>query len=174
MPIIETYMNLLDLKDQFRRLGCHIIPCNGKGGIIRPLAVCRKLGIDVFVVFDTDADKGERNGSREKDRRENSTILRLCNSDTMDPFPDTTVWGDSVVAWQSNIADVARTEIGGPRWDEIKLDCAHTLGPASELKKNPLFISELVTRAWEEDLQSPSLENLCKRIVYPAARENES
>lgn len=171
---IESYMNLLDLKDEFRRLGCHIIPCNGKGGILRPLAVCRKLDIDVFVVFDTDADKGERNGSRVRDERENSTILRLCEHDPIDPFPDTTIWGEYVVAWQSNIGKVTRAEIGESQWDEIKLDCARMLGPASELKKNPLFISEVVTRAWEKDLKSPSLEKLCKRIVFPAARESES
>lgn len=167
---IEAYLNLLELKDEFRRLGCHIITCNGRGGIIRPLAVCKRLGIHVVVVFDTDSNKSDGNGTRERDVRENSAILRLCGHDSLNPFPDNTVWGDSVVAWHSNIADVFRRDIGDRNWVEIREGCARTLGPASELKKNPIFISEVVTTAWERKLRSSNLEKLCRLITRSESR----
>ena len=162
---IEAYLNLLELKDEFRRIGCHIITCSGKGGIIRPLAVCKRLGIHTVVVFDTDSDKSGGNGSSDRDRRENSAILRLCGHDSTNPFPAVTIWGDSVVAWHSNIAKIFREDIGDENWLEIREECSRSLGPASELKKNPVFISEVVTTAWERKLRSRSLEKLCRLII---------
>lgn len=165
---IESFLHLLGLKDEFRRLGCHIVPCNGKPGIIRPLVVCQKLGIDTIVVFDADSDNSDRNRSHGKDKRDNSLILRLCHYESPNPFPDKTFWGNSVVAWHSNISDVVRTEVGCEEWDEIRSECATIWGSAKELGKNPLFISEVVTTAWERQCRSPSLEKLCRMITTPS------
>ena len=159
---IESYLHLLDLKNDFRRLGCHIVPCGGKPGIIRPLVVSKILGIDAIVVFDADSENSD-----DKDERDNSLILRICGCESQKPFPDTTFWGGSVVAWRSNIAEVVKSEIGEKAWNEIILDCTSTFGSVKELRKNPLFISEVVTTAWERQLQSPSLERLCSLITAP-------
>ena len=162
---IEAYLDLLELKDEFRRLGCHIVTCNGKGGIIRPLAVCKELGIHVVVVFDTDSDRDASSESRERDSRENSAILSMCGIDSHAPFPSSTIWGESVVGWKSNIADVFREDIGERNWIQIREECARNLGPAGELKKNPMFICEVVTSAWERQLRSCNLEKLCRLIT---------
>ena len=163
---IETYLHLLDLKDEFRRLGCHIVAVNGKGGLIRPLTVCRKLGIHAIVVFDSDADRQNGNpGEVDRDRRENLAILRLSGHRVDDPFPGNTIWGDSVVAWKSNIGDVVMSDIGRDGWAQVMDECALELGPASELRKNPLFIAEVLRRAWDRELKSCNLEKLCRVIV---------
>ena len=164
---IESYLHLLDLKDEFRRLGCHIVPCDGKPGIIRPLVVCMRLGIETIVVFDSDSDKPDSGGSRNKNRSDNTAILRLCGCESPNPFPDTTFWGNSVVAWHSDVAAEVKSEIGEQEWHDIRLECANTFGSVKELEKNPLFISEVVSTAWERQRRSPSLEKLCSLITTP-------
>ena len=162
---IETYLNLLDVKDEFRRLGCHIVPCSGKSNMIRPLIVCQQLGIPVLVVFDTDADKPDKSGSRSKHKKDNLAILKLCKMAAHDPLPKHTIWGDLVVGWHSDIGDVVRSEIGKEKWDEIKAACDTEFGSVGGLKKNPMFVAEVITQAWYEGLQSCSLDRLCKLIT---------
>ena len=164
---IEAYLNLLELKDEFRRLGCHIVPCNGKSYMIRPLVVCNQLGIPVVAVFDTDADKPDKSGSRSKHKKDNLAILKLCNSDAHDPLPSDSIWEESVVGWHSDIGYVVRSEIGEDRWDNIKVACEADFGSVGGLKKNPMFIAEVVTRAWDRGFRSRSLERLCKLITDP-------
>ena len=112
LAYIETYLNLTSLKDRFRSLGCHIVPCHRKSYMIRPLVVCRHLDIPVIVVFDTDADKPERNGSRRMHERDNQAILHLCNASNHEPLPSRTIWAGSVVGWNSEISEVVRSEMG--------------------------------------------------------------
>ena len=164
---IETYLNLLKLKDEFRRLGCHIVPCNGKSYMIRPLIVCRQLGIPVVTVFDTDADKPDTSGSRIKHKKDNLAILKLCNMDAHDPLPTDTVWGESVVGWYSDIGGVVRAEMGEEEWDKIKAVCEAEFGSVGGLKKNPMFVAEVVTQAWYEGMRSSSLDRICRLITDP-------
>lgn len=53
---ITTSMHLSGQWTEFRRLGCHIIPVNGKDKLIQTLAIANELGIPVFVAFDADDD----------------------------------------------------------------------------------------------------------------------
>ncbi len=165
VSFIETYMSLLDCKETFRGLGCHIVPCHGKNYMIRPLVVCKQLGIPVIVVFDTDADKPDKNGSRAMHKRDNLAILRLCGADAHDPLPRHDIWGDSVVGWHSDIGGVVRCEMGLDQWDEIKDDCQASFGSVGGLKKNPMFVAEMTAQAWDKGLRSSSLEKLCRLIT---------
>lgn len=167
VAFLETYLNLADCKEEFRRLGCHIIPCHGKSHMIRPLVVCKQLGIPVVVVFDTDANKPDKNGSRTMHRMDNLAILKLCNADAHEPLPNHTIWEDSVVGWHSDIGEVVRSDIGTEQWDEIRNECETKFGLVGGLQKNPIFVAEVLTRAWEKGLRSCSLEKLCRHITDP-------
>ena len=168
LTFIDTYLHLSDLKGEFRRLGCHIVPCHGKSFMVRPLVVCKQLGIPVVVVFDSDADKPDKNGSRVMHERDNLAILKLCNADAHDPLPNCTIWGNSVVGWSSDIGRVVSSEIGLQQWGEIRNECEASFGLLGGLQKNPIFIAEVITRAWDKGLRSRSLDRLCKLIVDSA------
>ena len=60
----------LSCSEDYRRLGCHIVPTNGKSQLIQPLVIAKHFGIPTYVVFDADADKPDRSGSRVKHEKD--------------------------------------------------------------------------------------------------------
>lgn len=167
---ITTYLHLLDLWDEFRKLGCHMIPTHGKSEMIQPLAVTKSLEIPAFVVFDSDDDKRERNGSREKHRKDNTAILKLCDISTPDPFPSDTLWGEHVVMWPSDIAAVVKNDIGESNWATFSNEANRQYSNAGDLHKNALYIASVLKQAWKDEKRSQSLERVCRNILEFANR----
>lgn len=46
---ITTELHLSGQWSEFRRLGCHLIPVNGKDKLIQPLAIALELGFPVNI-----------------------------------------------------------------------------------------------------------------------------
>ena len=80
-------LNLLDKADEFRRLGGHIVAANGKSELLRPLVIARHMRIPTYVIFDADADKPDKNGSRAKHEKDNSALLAILGKAGDDPLP---------------------------------------------------------------------------------------
>ena len=59
-----AYFNLLEKSEDYRRMGCHIVPANAKSELLRPLAIAKHMGIPTYVIFDADADKPDKKGWR--------------------------------------------------------------------------------------------------------------
>lgn len=167
---LTTYLHLLDLWDEFRRLGCHIIQTDGKRGMLQSLAVAKCLRIPVFVVFDSDGDKADKSGSREKHSRDNVAILKLCGVQNPAPFPEDTFYGDNVVMWSSDIGHVVEQDIGKQNWDKYRCEADKKYGHAENLRKNMLHIASSLHEAWEDGKKSDSLEKVCKKIIEFAKR----
>ena len=68
---ILAYLNLLDRSDDYRRLGCHIVPANGKSELLQPLVIARHMRIPTYLVFDSDADKPDKNGRKARHKKDN-------------------------------------------------------------------------------------------------------
>ena len=81
---ITSELHLSDLWSDYRRLGCHLIPVNGKSNLIKPLAIARELELPVFTIFDADDDTKEDHRTRHK--RDNQALISLLDAD-YDPFP---------------------------------------------------------------------------------------
>lgn len=162
---ITTYLHLLDLWDEYRRLGCHMIPTQGKSQMIQSIAIAKSLHIPTFAVFDADGDKEDRGGSREKHRKDNLAILGLYGVSRPQPFPSETLWGDNVVTWDSDIGRVVEKDIGEKDWksfgERADLEYEH----AGNLRKNVLHIASRLELAWKEGKKSSLLEELCRNIV---------
>jgi hypothetical protein len=133
---ITSYLSLLDLWDEYRRLGVHIVPTDGKSGMIQALAIAKTLKIPTFVLFDSDGDKPDRNGSKVRHEKDNTAILKLCGYDTSDPFPKDTFWGIRVVMWNSDIGTVIETDIGKTEWKDYQDRADRMYGQAGNLHKN--------------------------------------
>jgi len=162
---ITTYLHLLDLWDEYRRLGCHMIPTQRKSEMLRPIAIAKCLNIPTFVVFDADGDKEDRSGSKEKHSKDNLAILGLCGVGKPEPFPSETLWGDNVVMWESDIGRVVEEEIGKEDWKKFGERANAEYGHAGTLGKNVLHIASRLELAWGEGKKSSSLEKVCRRIM---------
>lgn len=162
---LTTYLYLLGLWDEYRRLGYHLIPTDGKSEILQPLAVARCLRIPAFVVFDSDGDKPDKGGSKEKHRKDNTAILRLCKVANSEPFPPDTFWGETVVMWPSDIGQMVEQEIGKEDWNKYQSEADTKYGHAGNLRKNMLHIASSLHVAWGAGKKSPSLQKLCNKIM---------
>lgn len=162
---LQAYFNLLDKADDFRRLGCHIVPANGKSELLRPLVISNHMKIATYLVFDSDADKPDRNGSRAKHEKDNMALLKLAGGDEETPFPDQTVWGTGFTAWHSDIGAVVKDEIGADKWTQYRNKADQLYGHVGDLKKNSLHIGASLAFALEDGKRAESLEKLCSKIL---------
>jgi putative ATP-dependent endonuclease of the OLD family len=162
---ITTYLHLLDIWDEYRRLGFNIVHANGKSCLVEPLIIANHMNIYAFVVFDSDADKPDKSGSRAKHEKDNKAILKLLNHSSTDYMPTDTIWGSNFVAWNSDIGDVVRKDIGEDDWLKFKEKAEVECGHAGNLEKNSLFIATILTLAFNEGKKSPNLEKLCRSLI---------
>lgn len=162
---LTTYLHLLDLWDEYRRLGCHIIPTLGKSQMLQPLAVAKVLKIPTFCIFDSDGDKPDKGGSKEKHRKDNLAILHLCDVPDPNPFPADILWGKTVVMWPKDIGQVVRKEIGEEEWDKFSSRADAEYGHAANLQKNMLHIASCLQQSWDAGKKSKSLKKLCEKII---------
>lgn len=168
---LTTELHLSGLWPEFRRLGCHIIPVNGKDKLIQPLAIAVELGLPVYVVFDADGDT-VRADHRIKHEHDNQALMRLL-SITDPPFPATRVLGDNHAIWDTNLTKTVRADF--PEADYSRVTSVARLGYAQEggLEKNHLFIAEWISAARRENLASATLQNLCQSIIRFARSEEQ-
>lgn len=162
---VTTYLHLMDLWDEYRRLGCHLVPVHGKSEMLQPLAVAKCLQIPAFVIFDADSDKPDKRGSKEKHRKDNMAILGLCGVSNPDPFPSDALCKDNVIMWPSDIAQVVESDIGKDDWAKFRAEADKKYGHAGNLQKNVLHIASSLQLAWQAGKRAKSLEDACRKIV---------
>ena len=135
---------------------------NGKDKLIQPLAIAVELGLPVFTVFDADGDT-QRQDHRTKHERDNRALIYLLGA-AHAPFPTTNVVASNHAIWQTNLADVVKSDFGA---DHERLTNAARVSYAHEggLEKHDLFIAEWVTAARNEGLASATLQQLCNAIL---------
>lgn len=95
VAFIGTHLHLRNKWDEFRRHGCHFVVADGKTNLSRLLAIANELKIPAFVIFDGDNDDDEK----ERQKRDNSCLLRLCGLVEFDGLPAKTLYGVNHVVW---------------------------------------------------------------------------
>ncbi len=159
---ITTELHLADLWTEFRRLGCHIIPVNGKDRLILPLAIAVETKMSVFVMFDADADV-ERPDHRKKHELDNRALQSLLEVDA-DPFPAEDVFGPNYVIWRTSLTQTVKEDFGDA-YERLTEAARQHYAQEGGLEKNELFIADWVSAAREEGLSSPVLTGLCNAII---------
>jgi len=162
---ISTYMHLLGKDEDYRTLGFHIVAVNGKSEMIQPLIIARHMGIPSYVVFDSDADKPDRNGSKTKHEKDNTTLLKILGIANPNPMPTATVWGNGFTMWHSDIKATIENDIGRSDWSGYQQQADNLYGQAGDLRKNPLHIGAALALAWDDGKKSSNLEQLCNAII---------
>ena len=168
---ISTHLNLTGRWSEFRRYGCHFVIANGKQSLSRPLAIADGLGIPVFVVFDSDAEKSSKE-SKKSHRRDNKCILSLCGVQNADPMPQEIYWGDNVVMWNSDIAAAVHSDFDEDEWREFETTAKKEQGFLDSVgSKNSMLIAATLEELYNKNKQSQTLEHLCSRILKFAEQQ---
>jgi len=159
---ITTELHLSNQWAEFRRLGCHLVPVNGKDKLIQALAIAVELGIPAFIVFDADGNV-QRQDQRIKHERDNHALISLLGT-AYNNFPVGNCCAGNHAIWQSNLTEVVKADFGV---DYQRLTNAARINYAQEggLEKNELFIADWLTAARAETLASRSLTQLCQTIL---------
>jgi predicted ATP-dependent endonuclease of OLD family len=166
---ILTYLSLMGRVRDARRVGCHFVPTGGKNHLIVPLAIAKQLEIPTFVVFDADSHTDDKDGRREKQRKDNSAILKLCGYDGAEPLPAATLWKCDAVMWTTEIGRVVSADFQADELDRYREAARTRYDNAGDLEKNSLFIAEWLRLAWHDGKKSSSLLRLCESILARAA-----
>jgi len=168
---ITAALHISERWSEFRRLGCHIVPVNGKDKLIQPIAIAKQLEIPVFVVFDADGDT-VRPDHRKKHEKDNSAIIELLGKETA-AFPkDDCIESDNAI-WKENLTKTVEGDFGE--------DCAKYKEAARKhysheggLEKHDLFIADFLASAYDDGKTSEALTKLCDAILLHAKSQLEN
>ena len=162
-----SYLHLLDKEAEFRRLGGHIVAANGKSELLQPFVIARHMRIPTYVIFDADADKPDKNGSRAKHEKDNSALLTLLGKVGGDPLPTATYSGCGFTMWHSDIGAIVEADIGKDKWVAYRAQADQRYGHAGGMRKNSLHIGASLAFAWEDGKRPASLAQVCADILDP-------
>jgi hypothetical protein len=161
---ITSYLNLLGKWDEYRRVGCHVVPVNGKSEMLKPLVIAKHMRIPTFIIFDSDKDK-QNQDRRLKHEKDNKALLALIGKTGENPMPTNSLWGKGFVMWHSNIGAIVSQEIGTTEWSSYQTEADRQYGHAGNLRKNSLHIGASLALAWNAGKRSSSLERVCNEIL---------
>ena len=178
LAYITAHLALSDKIDEFRRLGCHIVPVNGKHNLVQFLAVGESLGIPVFTVFDADVNlfaiEGDTTKEEVKKREkiktqhigDNKAILGLCNAADQSSEPDGDVWLDNLVMWRDCIGSAIEKDFGTETLATARAAVRQTEKLSEKsLNKNTMFVGLVLEKLWADEKKSATLEGLCTAIL---------
>jgi hypothetical protein len=163
---ISTQLVLRDSWTEFRRLGGHIVICDGKGKMAVPLAIARGLKIPTFVVFDADISK--QNGQHGATHaRENKMLLELCGHSGKSEWPNKAILEHNMVVWSENIGETLKEEFGADEWDRLCDASKQKQGVHDQggIAKCESYIQSLMSDLWDQNKKSKNLETLCDKLI---------
>jgi putative ATP-dependent endonuclease of the OLD family len=159
---LTTELHLAGQWSEFRRLGCHLIPVNGKDKLIQPIAIAAELGLPVFVVFDADGSN-TRTEERTRHERDNRAIIRLIGQ-AYAPFPDAAIVGANHAIWPTNLGDMVKADFA-EHYEPLVNATRARYGHEGGLEKHDLFIADWVAAGRQAGHTSVTLQRLCAAIL---------
>lgn len=153
---INTYIRLLGLWEKFREFGCHIIPVGGKRELLRPMIICKDLGVPFYAIWDSDS-KGKRGED------ENRALFKFYGQNKV--FLDKHIVDKHFTAWEDDILEAFTDDVGKKKWDKSAKETKDTYNFIGNFSKNSIFIGYVVHDLWEKGYQSKTLIDVCKKII---------
>jgi putative ATP-dependent endonuclease of the OLD family len=96
----------------------------------------------------------------------------LLGGDESNLFPSGVLWGDNLVIWPSDLADIAKREFivslgpqGEAQFETIESHARGDAGDAGGLSNNSVYIGYLLERLHAANAKSASLDLLCGKIL---------
>ena len=138
-------------------LGIAVIPCGGKGNLIRPLVIFGELRIPTYVVWD--GDKNAKDPQPGLNRRL-LRVLQLKNEDWPSHI------GPASACFENTLEDTLKTEFGGPAYEQSMIAAVrHYSLTGSNPRKNALVMQRVVAEAFKNGNGSATLTSIVERIT---------
>ena len=164
LAYITAYLTRMGLWDEYRRLGCHMVPTAGKTRMVHPRAVARCLEIPTYTIFDADGHES-RPAPRKQHEQSNNALLYLCGALDVDAFPPDPVSRANLTVWPTEIARIVKADVGEGHWDTCVAEVDEEYSHVGGLQKNILHIADVLDRLWDKGRVSDSLTTLCEKLV---------
>lgn len=163
LAYISTYIELCGCGDEFRNLGCHIVPIGKKSEMGKPIAIANQLRIPVYVVCDADTDKTKEHEVA-LHKRDNTLIQNLLGVEGVEALPDKDIVSTNLTMWSTNLTEVCASDFGDC-WIEHLERARERYGHAGGLQKYPLAVAFALESAWKDNEKSDRLLDLIRRII---------
>lgn len=163
---LGAYLVLTGRIDDVRQRGCHVVSVGGKGHLLRPFTIARRLGIPAIVVHD--ADGNEQNaGRRGQHEKDNSSIQRAAACSEITPFPASALLHEHLIVYPETLASSVKGEVSKELWsraaDEARSRC-DAIGVGG-LEKNAVLIGETLRGVLAERTRIECLEWIVERML---------
>ena len=174
VAIIATYLGLMEKWDDFRKLGCHFVVCEGKTSMSRPLAITKGLNIPTFIIFDGDSDKCEKPDTKKQHERDNGCLLKLCGKN-INPIPTENTWGDNFVIWKNSFLKEIIKDFESGVWEAAESKARQENSLLNGIKrKHPILTSATLENLWNDGQRSAILKKTCEQIlIFSRQLENK-
>lgn len=154
-------------------MGIAIIPVNGKRSMDRPAVIFREFGIPVYLLWDSDGERGETAGvcstcGRALDGRpnpdDNHRLLRIVGTSVED-WPEHRE--DYYCCFKRDLESTLKAEIGDEVFERLLAKCQEELGipKRKHAIKNPVVIAAIIEQAETEGRRSPTLQGVVDSIL---------
>lgn len=166
---VHAWLSLTKQLPEFRKRGLHIVAVGGKSELLRPAIVATHMEVPLFLVFDADGDKIDKEEHKRYHERDNRALLRFIGGDEAELFPKEAVWGKQFVMWPNDLAYCIDSELlaslGDKAFQEAK-DKAHIrCGNAGGIKKHTMLVGSKLAFAHDAGGKSDTLDRLCHSIL---------
>jgi putative ATP-dependent endonuclease of OLD family len=154
-------------------IGVSIIPVGGKRNLDRPALIFRQFGIPVYILWDSDGDKGEMAGVCPKcgkpldgrpDPTDNHRLLRIVGKKVEDwPAHQEPYY----CCFKRDLESTLKSEIGAELFEKLLGECQAEFGipKRKHAVKNPTVISTIIERAQTEGKTCETLKSVVLSIL---------
>lgn len=154
-------------------IGVSVIPVNGKRSMDRPAIIFQEFGIPVFMLWDSDGDKGETAGvcktcgkllDGKPDPCDNHRLLRIVGKPQED-WPDQNE--SRHCCFKRDLESTLKGEIGDALFEKLLAECQNELGIRKRIHaiKNPAVVEQIIVRAQKVGKTSATLQSIVTHIL---------
>lgn len=159
---LTTHFCLRGVWDEMRSLGMVIVPASCKSRIVELLAICRELSIPAYAVWDGD-DHETHKDRRPKHENDNRALHAAVGSNA-GPFTQGNVTAPTFATWQTELSREVKNDLGGD-WEKYHNQACNACGDMAEMKKNVLYVAELLAEAHAGGGSTATLDNLTNQVM---------
>lgn len=160
------------LEEDLEGKGISVIPCNGKTNLDRPFVIFREFGIPVYVIWDSDGDRGVTEGICEKcerpldkkpDPRENHRLLQLVGKEAID-WPE--FIEDNFACFKTDLERTIKNDYGSELFEKAlsKYQNEFLIKKRKYAIKNPEVILNIIKFIDEENTIDCTLKKIVRKI----------
>lgn len=154
-------------------IGVSIIPVGGKRNLDRPALIFRQFGIPVYILWDSDGDKGEMAGvcsecgkplDGRPDPADNHRLLRIVGKKVED-------WPahqePHYCCFKRDLESTLKSDIGADLFEKLLGECQKEFGipKRKHAVKNPIVISTIIEQAQKEGKTCETLKSVVLSIL---------